>query len=447
MAADRSAASGGGLQADALIERFKTIRARTEQLCALLSAEDAVVQSMPDASPAKWHMAHTTWFFEQFVLGTHAPSYQPFDAQFSHLFNSYYHTAGSMHARPERGLLTRPTLANVKDYRQHVNAAMLNVLDERLNDLQAEAIRGRGRMSTAHTDAAAPADTLADVVQLGLHHEQQHQELMLTDIKHLLSCNPLHPALRDDLAVSANSHAGDASFHEVSGGIIEIGAAPQTGVFCFDNETPRHQILLHDHKIAKRPVTNGEFAEFIKDGGYDDSTLWLSDGWLAAQRHGWRAPLYWSTDLNSEFTLGGERDIDHDAPVAHVSYYEADAFARWAGARLPTEAEFEYHATDAEVRGNFAESDHWQPMAAGDNDRQWFGDVWEWTSSAYSAYPGFTPLGGSLGEYNGKFMCNKMVVRGGSCLSAQSHLRASYRSFFYPDARWQCLGLRLAQDA
>ncbi|MEL6869004.1 MAG: ergothioneine biosynthesis protein EgtB [Pseudomonadota bacterium] len=446
MAAEDSAATGSNVQADALIDRFNTVRGRTLALAGYLSAEDALLQSMPDVSPTKWHLAHTTWFFEQFVLLPQVAGYKPFSEAFAHLFNSYYETAGSMHPRAERGLISRPTLEDVLMYRRHVDGAMLSLLGERLNELLSEASRGRGAATTAHRDASAPADVLADVVMLGLHHEQQHQELVLSDIKHVLSCNPLKPALRDDLVMLAGE-AGPSEFHQVDGGIIEIGANPRPGRFCFDNETPRHQVLLYEHQIAKRPTTNGEFAEFIRDGGYETSTLWLSDGWQAVQQHRWRAPLYWSAGLDSEFTLGGERDIDMNAPVAHVSYYEADAFARWAGARLPTEAEFEYHAADADVHGNFAEADCWQPMAAGDTDRQWFGDVWEWTASAYTAYPGFEPLAGSLGEYNGKFMCNQMSVRGGSCLSAQSHLRASYRSFFYPDARWQCLGFRLARNA
>ncbi|MFK8052657.1 MAG: ergothioneine biosynthesis protein EgtB [Woeseiaceae bacterium] len=402
-----------------LNERFSAIRGRSLQLCQSLEAEDFVVQSMPDVSPTKWHLAHVTWFFETFVLQPHASNYRCFDERFAYLFNSYYYTAGQMHGRAVRGLLTRPTVAGVLAYRQHVDDAMQQFL--------------------ANCDDTT---TLA-IVELGLHHEQQHQELLLTDIKHVLSVNPLQPAMLQHPPSRNPSNAIELAFENVTGGVVRIGADPDADAFCYDNETPQHEVLLRDHAIANRAVTNAEYLEFIEDGGYQESALWLSDGWAAIQQHGWQAPLYWNETKTHAFTLAGPQEIDEQAPVAHVSFYEADAFARWAGLRLPSEAEWEYHAATQPLSGNFAEDQHWQPIAGGTG---WFGDVWEWTASSYAPYPGFRPLAGSLGEYNGKFMCNQMVVRGGSCASAASHLRATYRSFFYPDARWQFLGLRLAKD-
>ncbi|MEO0614895.1 MAG: ergothioneine biosynthesis protein EgtB [Pseudomonadota bacterium] len=416
-----AAAGDAGLRNDVLPGRFDDIRSRSVALCETLSAEDQVVQTMPDVSPTKWHLAHTTWFFETFVLAPHAPDYTPFDPRFAYLFNSYYQSAGEMHARPRRGLLSRPTVTEVRDYRAHVDAAMQVLLD---NGAEPEA---RGN------------------IELGLHHEQQHQELMLTDIKHVLWCNPLKPAMCAELLAPPQTEARAASRLRHSGGEVEIGAAADAPGFYFDNETPRHNALLQPHDIADRLVTNAEFRHFIEDGGYRNAMLWLSDGWAKVTDDNWCRPLYWSEDLEREFTLGGMRDIDPGAPVSHLSFFEADAFARWAGARLPTEAEWETAAAGSPVAGNFVESGYWHPTA-GDGP-QWYGDVWEWTSSPYAAYPGFKPLSGTLGEYNGKFMCSQMVIRGGSCLSAQDHLRATYRSFFYPDARWQCTGLRLAGDA
>ncbi len=408
-----------GVINDALIERFLTTRARSLALCESLSAEDCVVQTMPDVSPAKWHLAHLAWFFEAFVLVEHASGYEVYDERFHYLFNSYYYTAGEMHERPKRGLLSRPTLSQVIDYRRYVDDALIALLQ---------------RSTNPH---------IAFLVELGLNHERQHQELMLTDIKHVLWSNPMKPAMRDDLAAPPTIKAQDLTFDKHDGGLHEIGIDAGDVEFCFDNETPRHQTLVQPHALANRLVTNGEYLEFIRDGGYASSQLWLSDGWAGVQQHGWQAPLYWR-DNETEFTLGGERDIDWHAPVSHISFYEADAFARWAGVRLPSEAEWELAANRRPFSGNFAEADFWQPVS-GDSG-QWFGDVWEWTSSPYAAYPGFKPLEGSLGEYNGKFMCNQMVVRGGSCVSAADHIRASYRSFFYPDARWQFLGLRLAKN-
>ncbi|MEM9334186.1 MAG: ergothioneine biosynthesis protein EgtB, partial [Pseudomonadota bacterium] len=333
-------------------------------------------------------------------------------------FNSYYYTAGEMHARPRRGLLTRPTVDAVQRYRRYVDEELIHLLDT-TDDPQ-----------------------VFSRVELGLHHERQHQELMLTDIKHVFAQNPILPVMRDDLRVIESASPGELTFASSAGGTVDIGADGES--FCFDNETPRHQALLQPHRIANRPVTNGEYLEFIMDGGYTRAELWLSDGWATVNERGWTRPLYWQEDFASEFTLGGLRELDRHAPVCHISYYEADAYARWAGARLPTEFEWEQAARDHPAEGNLLDSDCWQPMGSGEH--QFFGDTWEWTSSAYSPYPRFKPLDGSLGEYNGKFMCNQVTVRGGSCVSAADHIRASYRSFFYADARWQFLGLRLAMD-
>jgi len=403
-----------------LPEKFTRIRKQTLGLCDSLQAEDTVVQSMPDVSPSKWHLAHVTWFFERFVLERFVNSYRRYNEQYDFLFNSYYYSVGQMHARPRRGVLTRPTLADVVAYRSHVDNAVLELLGKRADD-----------------------PDIQNRVTLGLNHEQQHQELLLTDIKHVFSCNPMLPAVNAELAVPASAAPASYSFVDGPSGIQQVGA--MGAGFCFDNETPHHDVLLHEHRIGKRLVTNNEYREFIDDGGYADSNLWLSDGWAKITTEGWNRPFYWSEDLESEFTLGGLRPIDKHAPVGHVSYYEADAFARWAGARLPTEFEWELAAAEQKIAGNLLESGFWQPAAASESS-QLLGDLWEWTLSSYLPYPGFVPLEGSLGEYNGKFMCNQMTVRGGSCVTAADHIRASYRSFFYPDARWQFLGFRLAKD-
>ncbi len=402
-----------------LADRFRRVRADSVAFCDTLAAEDTVVQSMPDVSPTKWHLAHISWFFETFVLKPFDDSYTVFDEDFHFIFNSYYYTAGQMHARPRRGLLSRPTLETVIAYRRHVDDAIVALLKRR----DEADIRFR--------------------VELGLHHERQHQELMLTDIKHVLSCSPLKPVMNPTLPVPASSPVADHKFIDGSSGLTQIGFDGEG--FSFDNETPRHDALLHPHSLGNRLVTNAEYREFIRDGAYEKSDLWLSDGWATTKEQGWNRPLYWSADHQSEFTLGGVRDLDPNAPVAHVSFYEADAFARWSGARLPTEFEWEASARDSKVSGNLLETGFWHPAAS--DGPQFFGDVWEWTASSYSAYPGFKPLAGSLGEYNGKFMCNQMTVRGGSCVSAADHIRPTYRSFFYPDARWQFLGIRLAKDA
>ena len=406
-----------------LHDTFAAVRGRTEALVAPLSAEDACVQSMPDASPAKWHLAHTTWFFEHFILADRLPGYRVFHERFAFLFNSYYYGVGEMHLRPRRGLVTRPSLDEVRAYRAHVDQAMARLLEREAGNPELERL-----------------------VTLGLNHEQQHQELILTDIKHLLAQNPLLPAYTE-LPPAADAEAPALEWVPGRAGIVEAGhAGPE---FAFDNETPRHRVLLRDHLLASRPVTNGEYLAFIRDGGYRNTTLWLSDGWSTVTAEGWERPLYWQEDLEHAFTLGGVRPLDLAAPVAHLSYYEADAFARWAGARLPTEFEWEAAAAGVESAGNFADSGclEPQPAPAGPGLRRLYGDTWEWTASPYAPYPGFRPLAGSLGEYNGKFMCSQLVLRGGSCATPAGHVRPTYRNFFYPAQRWQFSGLRLAKDA
>jgi ergothioneine biosynthesis protein EgtB len=409
--------------AASLYDAYAAVRARSEALAAPLSPEDACVQSMPDASPTKWHLAHTTWFFEHFVLAEHLPGYQVFHERYGYLYNSYYFTVGQMHLRPRRGLVTRPSLAEVLAYRKHVDTAMAQLLDAQAGDAG-----------------------LAQLVTLGLHHEQQHQELILTDIKHLLAQNPLLPAYVA-LPPAARNEATPLEWVPGTTGIVEIGHAGAG--FAFDNETPRHRVLLRDHALASRPVSNAEFREFIEDGGYATTALWLSDGWSTVVAEGWQRPLYWQEDLGQAFTLGGVRPLDPAAPVTHLSYYEADAFARWAGARLPSESEWEAAAAHHTVAGNFADSGALEPLAPtrGPGLRQLYGDTWEWTASPYAPYPGFRPLAGSLGEYNGKFMCSQLVLRGGSCATPAGHVRPTYRNFFYPAQRWQFSGLRLAKDA
>jgi ergothioneine biosynthesis protein EgtB len=413
-----------------LATRYHEVRRFTEALCAPLAVEDYILQSMPDASPTKWHLAHTSWFFETFLLSPKLPGYQPFHPRFSYLFNSYYNAVGERHARPHRGLLSRPTVEEIYHYRAHVDRAM--------GDLLAGPDAGR-----------EPA--LAPLIELGLNHEQQHQELILTDIKHALSCNPLRPAYQEGRSQRrvTSPPIGWKAYDE---GLYAIGH--DGGGFAFDNETPRHQVFLQPFQLATRLVTNGEYLAFMEDGGYAQPELWLSDGWNTVSAHGWQAPLYWEQQEGRwwVFALAGMREVDPAEPVCHVSLYEADAYARWAGARLPGEAEWEVAAAAAPIEGNFAESGPLHPVPAGPNAapaalQQLFGDVWEWTGSAYSPYPGFRPLEGALGEYNAKFMCNQMVLRGGSCATPQSHIRPTYRNFFPPDARWQFTGIRLARDA
>lgn len=402
--------------------RYLEVRSNSVHLIRGLEAEDTALQSMPDTSPAKWHLAHTTWFFEQFVLGRDT-GYVPYQPEWHYLFNSYYQSVGPMHARPRRGLISRPSLRQVLEYRAAIDDRIL----ERLRSI--------------------PDDATHTLVELGLHHEQQHQELLLTDIKHLFSCNPLEPAAFDVAeAPVSQQQSFDMKYFPGRSGIIDIGHSGDG--FAFDCETPRHPALLQPHAIANRCITNGEYRDFIRDGGYTTPTLWLSEGWNRVQSDAWSHPLYWADDLESEFTLQGRRSIDAAAPVCHISYFEADAFARWAGARLPTEFEWESAASTVAVEGHFANSGFYQPRPAHKQHAhsQLFGDVWEWTSSAYGNYPGFKPLGGSLGEYNGKFMSGQMVLRGGSCATPADHMRATYRNFFYPADRWQFMGLRLARD-
>lgn len=411
----------------ALAERYLAVRGATEHLVAPLQAEDFCLQSMPDASPAKWHLGHTTWFFEAFVLAPGRPDFRPFHPRFGYLFNSYYETVGRMQPRPQRGLLTRPTIEEVRAYRAHVDDAVL------------EALR-----------TGALADDRLAVIEIGLQHEQQHQELVLTDIKHGFSCNPLRPAYREPAPRPAlGGELPALRWIEHESGVRHIGH--QGDGFAFDNEHPRHEVFVHPFALASRLVTSGEYLEFMADGGYRRSDLWLSAGWARAQAEGWQAPLYWEQHDRSWriFTLEGLRELAFAEPVCHVSLYEADAFARWRGHRLPTEAEWEVACAGLPVEGNFVERGALHPIAAREHERpivQAFGDVWEWTASAYAPYPGFRPLAGSLGEYNGKFMCNQLVLRGGSCATPSSHARATYRNFFPPEARWQFSGIRLATD-
>jgi ergothioneine biosynthesis protein EgtB len=400
-------------------EEFVRVRGATVALAEPLTPEDQQVQSMPEASPTKWHLAHTTWFFETFLLAPFVPGYRPFHPGFGQLFNSYYEAVGARVARPERGLLSRPTVAEVHGYRRRVDEAVLEVVD----DLPAEA---------------------RDLITLGLAHEEQHQELILTDLKHALSRNPLRPAYRS-ATVAPGRGPGPLTFLELPEGLVSIGHPG--GGFAFDNEGPRHRVYLQPFAIASRPVTCGEYAAFIEDRGYRRPELWLSDGWDTVQTQSWTAPLYWERGDGGwiQHTLAGSRPVDPAEPVCHVSHYEADAYARWAGARLPTEAEWERAAADHPVDGNFVESGRLHPAPA-EGGHQLYGDVWEWTASPYIAYPGYRPAAGALGEYNGKFMSNQMVLRGGSCLSPRRHLRPSYRNFFPSAARWQMSGIRLARD-
>ena len=398
-----------------LADRLAATRRLSLDLAAPLSEADANLQPFADASPAKWHLAHTTWFFETFVLRDHTPGYRPFDERFHFLFNSYYEGEGERHARPRRGMLSRPSLAEVRDWRAHVDEAL------------AKAMPG------------LPAAAL-ELVELGIHHEQQHQELLLTDLLAGLAENPLEPAY-GELPPPACFAVEPLNWLPGREGKVSVGADEG---FSFDAERPPHDVLLSPHAIAARPVANREWAEFIADGGYRTATLWLSDGWDWVQREKIEAPLYWHGD-GSMFTLGGRREIDGAAPVAHVSFYEADAFARWAGARLPTEAEWEDFASSADpwLGHQLDAAGPVVPKAGGGL----FGDVWQWTMSAFLPYPGFKTAEGAVGEYNGKFMSGQMVLKGASCATPRGHSRASYRNFFPPSARWQFTGVRLARDS
>lgn len=412
------------------LRRYQRVRRATEALCSPLQTEDYVIQTMEDVSPPKWHLAHVSWFFEAFILRPFLPVYHPLDPAYDFLFNSYYETHGTPFPRPRRGLLSRPTVAEVYRYRAHIDRAMAQLLD-RLPGEYEEEIRRR--------------------LVIGLNHEQQHQELLLMDIKHILAQNPLHPVYRHDLAIPPACEPPPLEWHRYPGGVHRIGVDGQEAGFTYDNEQPRHRVFLEPFQLSSRPVSNSEFIQFMEDGGYERTELWLSDGWDLINRIGWRAPLYWEAHDGHwcQMTLRGLRPVDPGAPVCHVSFFEADAFARWAGARLPTEAEWEVAAQDLPVTGNFLERDYLQPavdVTPLTHPGQMFGDVWEWTGSAYRPYPGFEPLPGTLGEYNGKFMSGQMVLRGGCCASPRHHLRTTYRNFFVPHARWAFSGFRLAKE-
>ena len=435
------------LGADTLAERFVAVRAFTEHLCDGLATEDFVVQSMPDVSPTKWHLAHTTWFWETFVLTPHADGYALHDERYPFLFNSYYVQAGERHCRAQRGYLSRPTVEEVFAYRHHVTRAMADFL--------------------ADFDEAARPD-VADVIEVGLHHEQQHQELMVTDLKHVFSVNPLRPVFREQPPGPA-ADPGPLGWRPFEAGLHELGVAPggdtSRARFHFDNEGPRHRQFVEAFEIADRLVTCGEFLEFMEDGGYERAPLWLSLGWATREAEGWSEPFYWETrdgETGPEwwhYTLAGMRPVDPNEPVTHISYFEADAYARWAGARLPSEPEWEVAARTVwdgvgEPPGSFVESERFHPAparppAGGDGApaalRQMFGEAWQWTHSQYSPYPGYRPIEGALGEYNGKFMANQFVLRGGSVATSRSHIRPTYRNFFPPEATWQFTGVRLAR--
>ncbi|CAN5326606.1 ergothioneine biosynthesis protein EgtB [soil metagenome] len=412
----------------ALAVRYDAVRAQTRRLCEPLEVEDFVVSSMPDVSPTKWHLAHTSWFFETFVLAEYDPTYRSPDPRFAYLFNSYYVQAGERHCRAQRGLVTRPTVREVFAYRDHVDTAMQRLIERLAGDDQHPAV---------------------GLIELGIHHEQQHQELLVTDIKHVLWTNPLRPTYREATA----GHSAEASplrWCDFSGGVTWIGHDGPG--FSYDNEGPRHRVFLEPYRLASRPVTNGEYLEFVRDAGYSRAELLLSAGLATVQDRRWDGPLYWEQDADgrwTEFTLGGMRALEGAAleePVTHVSYYEADAYARWAGRRLPTEFEWEAAARSAAVDGPFVETEHFHPgpAVASDGLMQLYGDVWQWTQSAYVGYPNYHPSAGAIGEYNGKWMADQWVLRGASCATPRSHARVTYRNFFPSDARWQFTGIRLA---
>jgi ergothioneine biosynthesis protein EgtB len=416
-------------RASDLAERFRQVRNFSTRLSQRLQPEDCVVQSMPDVSPTKWHLAHTSWFFETFVLKVWMPEYQPAIPEYAYLFNSYYNAAGTMHRRDLRGLISRPTVAETYRYREHIDDCVIDLI--------------------ANADEKSLAEIEA-VLILGFHHEQQHQELLVTDIKHVFAQNPLHPIFQPRQKSEVTSAVAPQKFIEFDETIALIGH--EGPGFSYDNEGPRHRALVPAFALASRPVTNGEFLEFIEAGGYSRPEFWLSLGWMTVNEQRWEAPLYWEKRDGAwwNFTLSGFRPVDESEPVTHVSYFEADAFANWNGARLPTEFEWERVGADLPMDGNFVESEKFHPTteARGQPNelRQMFGDVWEWTRSSYSPYPGYRAAPGALGEYNGKFMCNQYVLRGGSCATSRTHIRATYRNFFQPEKRWQFTGIRLARD-
>jgi len=419
-----------------LPRRFATVRAQTEQFCEPLHTEDFVVQTEAHVSPTKWHLAHTSWFFETFVLEPHLDGFEPLNEQYAYLFNSYYIQAGERHCRDRRGYISRPTVEEVFQYRAFIDEQVHTLLDQ------------------ADADAM---DTIAPLIELGIHHEQQHQELMVTDMKHVLSVNPLRPAYRDDLPEAHPNEPMPLRWVDVDEALYEIGYDGDG--FHYDNETPRHRTYVQPFQISNRLITNREYMAFMEDDGYARPELWLSAGWAAVQEREWTEPYYWERHEGEwyVYTLGGMREVNPDAPVCHLSYFEAEAFARWADARLPTEAEWEVAAEGLPVQGNFVEANTYHPQAISADApghmpthgngplHQMYGDVWEWTQSHYSPYPGYKPLSGALGEYNGKFMCGQFVLRGGSCATSKTHIRPTYRNFFHPDEAWQFMGVRLAR--
>lgn len=415
---------------DAIAIRYSLVRRQSETICLSLATEDYGLQAMPDTSPLRWHLAHTTWFFERFLLRPFRSTYDLFNKQFDYLFNSYYESIGSPYPRAARGLLSRPTTEEVYIYRGHVDANVIKLIE-------------------TVTDNDWPE--VASRLTLGCRHEEQHQELMLTDIKYNFFVNPLRPVYRSDLRARSlvpKAVPQPSNWIQFPGGIYEIGHAGKD--FAFDNETPRHRVYVATFSLASRLVTNAEYFEFIESGGYERADFWLADGWRTVCEKGWKSPLYCERIEGAwtQFTLGGIQRIVDDEPVCHVSYYEADAYARFRGVRLPTESEWELAGTTLAPEGNFRESDFLHPQPSQDCGRltQLFGDLWEWTASAYAPYPGYRPVTGALGEYNGKFMANQMVLRGGSCVTPTGHVSATYRNFFYPPDRWQFSGIRLARD-
>lgn len=412
---------------DYLIKRYKEVRSFTEELTEPLEIEDFVVQVMENASPAKWHLAHTTWFFETFVLEDYFENYQPVNSQYAYLFNSYYLQTGEPHCRDKRGNITRPTVKKVFKYRQDIDQKILDLLD-----------------NCSESELAQ----IGPVIEIGINHEQQHQELMLTDLKYLFAQNPLYPVYipnDDSIEELGKSELTWSTFDE---GIQWIGHDGKG--FSYDNEHPLHRRFLQNYQLANQLVTNREYMDFIEDGGYERHPLWLDEGWATVVEEGWNAPLYWKKKDGDwyHYTLGGFRKVDPDEPVVHVSYFEAEAYARWAGARLPTESEWENAARNLPIEGNFVENQNYHPKPdskVGDGLHQMYGDVWEWTQSSYAPYPGYKPLPGALGEYNGKFMCNQYVLRGGSCATSKTHIRPTYRNFFHAHERWQFMGIRLAK--
>lgn len=415
------------LERGILLNNYKKVRSFSHTLAEPLAVEDYVIQTMPDVSPTKWHLAHTSWFFEAFVLSEINPSYQSLNPKYNFLFNSYYVQVGERHCRPKRGLISRPTVDEVYEFRAFVDKNMFDLFENSDDKTFSE---------------------IAPIIEIGLHHEQQHQELIITDIKHVFSENPLDPVYSKSNNTS-KKQLSQLEWVEFNEGLYSIGSVDG---FCYDNEIPRHKTYIDSFKIASRLVTNGEYAEFIEDGGYEKPEIWLSDGWNTISSNGWKSPLYWyQKDVEwGVFTLNGVKKLNLNEPVCHVSFYEAEAFARWAGARLPSEFEWELASEDLLVQGNFVEDKNFHPIVNNNKSEklhQFYGDVWEWTRSPYSPYPGYTAPEGALGEYNGKFMCNQMVLRGGSCATSISHIRNTYRNFFPPDARWQFMGIRLTKDA